>query len=146
MKTNNLDWYHLSQFSVKKMPLLCLLLLALSIVAAICRCLPLTRLSIDQFTPQWEEYHGSCSNASTSQLRPCFPLCCVFCSYFLPVFQAPHVTATGLLDFGTSLTLLYISMCTWDLLHIWLITLPRSWWLVLFSPPLFCNPSISQIP
>lgn len=60
----------------------------------------------------------------------------------------PLCTATGLLDFRISLSLLYVSVCTWDLSVCLWLCLPRSYCLVrvLFSFPLFPGLSISQIP
>ena len=126
MKTNNLDRCHPSEFLSRKR--LCSTF-SLSLTVQHDSYFQVSQVQCQWAHTRWEEYEGTGPTTSAPQSRFWLPLGCVFCSYFFPALQAPIVdclamcTATGLLDFRISLTLLNVSVCTWDLRHIWSVTL-----------------------
>lgn len=106
------------------MPFLYLLLPSLCSMIAVSKCLPQAR---------WEEHEGSWPTASAPQCSGgsdfLLAVCCVPISSLpsnLPFADClPLCIATGLLDYGISLTLLYVSVCTWDLSVCLRLCLPR---------------------
>lgn len=98
-------------------------------MTAVSKCLSQAKFSVGGLTPGEKNMKTADPTVSTPQSRFCFLLA----AYCVPISSLPSkllvadclpmCTATGLLDFRISLTLLYVSVCTWDLRHIWPMTL-----------------------
>lgn len=155
MKTNNLYWYHISQPFCQENAFSPLTLILAVQHGSYLQVSSLARFSMGWFTlrrehdDSWWYLLSIPVEAMLSPLLACPVPISSLSSKLLVVGYLPMVTATRLLNFRISLTLLYISVCTRNipyLAHDFVCPGPDTWWGFCFPLPCSVSPASLRFP